>query len=103
MLGWLELVRHSKKHTLHTNVFVSPVLSIGLWQSFGLSDRDHIFIPPAKHKQIKCRCMKTAQFYTDNIKVNPFNSGDEKMPQNPAISVEFLIADTSPAGHASLN
>lgn len=77
MLGWLELVRHSKKHTLHTNVFVFPMLSIGLWQSFGLSDGDHIFIPPAKHKEINHH-LNTARFYTHNIKVNPFNSGDKK-------------------------
>lgn len=39
--------------TFHTNVFVFPLLRISLWQRFGLSDRDHIFIPSAKYKVVK--------------------------------------------------
>ncbi len=48
--------------TFNTNVFVSPLLRIGLGQSSGLSNRDHLLIPP--ERQTKKQETKPTEWFT---------------------------------------
>lgn len=44
---WWRHVMSAEMFTFHTNEFVSPLLRIVLGQSSGLSNRNHLLVPPA--------------------------------------------------------
>lgn len=50
---WQQNVTSTEMFTFHTYVFVSPLVRTGLGQSPGLSNRDHLLIPPARHRKGK--------------------------------------------------
>lgn len=50
---WWWHVIYTEMFTFNTYVFVSPLLRIVLGQSSGLSNRDHLLIPPARHRKNK--------------------------------------------------
>ena len=50
---WWCHVMSAEMFTFHTNVLVSPFFRIVLGQSSGLSNTDHLFIPPVWHQNRK--------------------------------------------------
>lgn len=59
-----DLTPNIRMFTFHTYVFVSPILRIGLGQSFGLSNRDHLLVPAARHRKHNGRRVRAS--YTTN-------------------------------------
>lgn len=52
-----------KMFTFHTYEFVYPILRIGLGQSFGLPNRDHLLVPAARHKKAQWKKSQGFLYY----------------------------------------